>query len=493
MSDLNIAAIKTALPFVTDEDATILSTRGQLAQTADGKAILEEGSCRRRLIILLTGQARVVRNHLGSAVTVATISGPEPIGEVAYFDGLGASATVLADGPASTLQFEERHLSSLLYSVPGLAARLFQSLALVLARRLRTLTDSMPSFVAQDVPQVTKGDRSAYPASDADLPSAVVAAMEDFHRDMLKAQTGLKSRKSDLAAIDVLVALACDGVRELLARTAVNQPSTLEASGAYVFRETFPFMMSSALIERSYMKPRGYAGDFETIEIMYKGEPAGATPIGRMIDKWALSAGAAGAVRYRRTKIVNDVKALLARSSGAEPVAITSMAVGPGREIFDFFEALPFAPLRVVGIDIDDAALAFCADEARKRSLGHDKFRLVQDNLVKLSLGRGRVSIPKQHFIYSMGLIDYLDKEIVVRLISWAYDQLLPGGTLALGNFAAGSSNKAFMDYVMEWVLIHRTPDEMRDLFARSKFGKSDMRIEADPSGIQLFAYCSKS
>jgi extracellular factor (EF) 3-hydroxypalmitic acid methyl ester biosynthesis protein len=184
---------------------------------------------------------------------------------------------------------------------------------------------------------------------------------------------------------------------------------------------------------------------------------------------------------------------LLAKTSGTEQLAIASLAIGSGREVFDVFEAQPGAPIRVTGIDIDHASLTFCAEEARKRSLGDEKLRLFQDNLVKLAFGRGRVVIPKQHFIYSMGLIDYLENELVVRLINWAHEQLAPGGTLALGNFAASSRDRPFMDYIMEWILIHRSPDEMRELFARSHFGRADVRIDSDSSGIQLFAYCTKN
>ena len=92
-----------------------------------------------------------------------------------------------------------------------------------------------------------------------------------------------------------------------------------------------------------------------------------------------------------------------------------------------------------------------------------------------------------------MGLIDYLEKDLVVKLMDWAHDQLLIGGTLAFGNFASGNRERPYMDYVLDWILTHRTPDEMRELFRRSKFGNSEVRIDADSSGIQLFAYCTKT
>ena len=59
--------------------------------------------------------------------------------------------------------------------------------------------------------------------------------------------------------------------------------------------------------------------------------------------------------------------------------------------------------------------------------------------------------------------------------------------------FATGNSDKAFMDYIMDWILVHRTPDELRGLFARSKFGDAQVRFESDPTGIQLIAYCTKT
>jgi extracellular factor (EF) 3-hydroxypalmitic acid methyl ester biosynthesis protein len=489
---LTASAIKGALPYVTEEDAELLSRRGTIADVADGKTILEEGSCRRQLLILLAGQVRVVRNHVGNPVTVATLKGPEPIGEIAYMDGRGASASVVADGPIRIFQIEAETLDSVLTSVPELGARVFQSLAKVLAQRLRAMTEILPSFVVNDVPQVRQVRAAPRPAESEATPF-VAEVLGGFREKMLKAQTGLRSRKLDVEEIEALVASGCEDVRELLDGISRDDPALLPGVGAQAFLETFPFMMASTYIERCYMKPRGYAGDFETIEMTYRGVPSGSTAIGRMIDKWALSAGPAAAVRYRRKKIVDDIRSLVETRKGAEPLTVASLAVGPGREIFDVFEAMPAAPLRVVGIDIDDDALAFCSEEARKRSIGDEKLRLFQDNLVKLSLGRGRVSIPKQHFVYSMGLIDYLPGDIVVRLLNWAYDQLFSGGILAIGNFATGNAGKGFMDYVMDWALIHRTPDEMRDLFTRSKFGAAEVRIDTDPSGIQLFAYCQKT
>src|SRR6476620_11425989 len=93
------AAIRAALEFLTDEDADRLCGIGTLSDIADRTPMVEEGSCRRRLLVLLTGRGRVVRSHPLSNIAVPTVSARTVLGEVPYFDHKGASASVISDGP----------------------------------------------------------------------------------------------------------------------------------------------------------------------------------------------------------------------------------------------------------------------------------------------------------------------------------------------------------------------------------------------------------
>jgi hypothetical protein len=139
-------------------------------------------------------------------------------------------------------------------------------------------------------------------------------------------------------------------------------------------------------------------------------------------------------------------------------------------------------------IDIDNEALSFASERAREMGV-QDRVSFAQDNVLRLSRGRGKTTIAPQHMIYSVGLIDYLEDEHIVRLLDWAHDQLLPGGTVVLGNFDVGNPDKAFMDHILEWRLIHRTPDDLRSLFARSKFGDSPVEVRSEQTRINLFAF----
>src|SRR5262249_19833221 len=139
--------------------------------------------------------------------------------------------------------------------------------------------------------------------------------------------------------------------------------------GARVQRELLPYMMLAKNGERWYRKPRGYAGDFLSIEWIYENHPDGAGRLGRTLDRCFLDMFAARAVSNRRALLAEEIGATLADQRGT-PARVLSMACGPAREIFDVFERLSdpkllFATL----IDIDFEALAFVANIRDKRGL----------------------------------------------------------------------------------------------------------------------------
>ena len=50
-----------------------------------------------------------------------------------------------------------------------------------------------------------------------------------------------------------------------------------------VQREILPFVLATETAERFYSKPRGYAGDFLAIDMIYANQPRGAGRIGPQI------------------------------------------------------------------------------------------------------------------------------------------------------------------------------------------------------------------
>ena len=142
-------------------------------------------------------------------------------------------------------------------------------------------------------------------------------------------------------------------------------------------------------------------------------------------------------------------------------------------------------------LDLDFQALSAVSREAEQRGIQR-KIRLMQENLIMLATGRRDTDLRPQDLMYSIGLIDYFPDKLVIQLLNWIFDLLVPGGMVVLGNFDPRNPDRAFMDHLLDWPLIYRTPDDMRRIFSSSSFGDRAVEIRYEPEGINLFAICLK-
>ncbi len=180
---------------------------------------------------------------------------------------------------------------------------------------------------------------------------------------------------------------------------------------------------------------------------------------------------------------------VMAENHGKE-TAVTSLACGPAEELFDVFDQLEKPEqLKASCLDIDLQALAFVAEKRDKRRL-QTRMQLINANLVYLALGRHKLDLKDQDLIYSIGLIDYFNDKLVLKLLDWIYTRLRPGGKVIVGNFHPRNSSKAMMDYLLEWKLIHRNEEDMNRLFRMSAFGRPTTNIRFEGENINLFAEC---
>lgn len=481
--------MRSTLKFLTNDDERLLLERAVVQRFTRDERILEEGSHRAALFLIESGAARVERVHFGRGVSFARLGPGDLFGEISFLASAPASATVIADDDVVEVAIiDDSLLYSLLSSVPGLASRFYQSLAATLALRLRDTAGLLPALLIEDVPQVNRFHAPRASASgQAQFPPSLIDAVDAFKTEMMRAELALQKKKLDDDAAQAQVTAACDALSDALRDHVTREAHLEEAIGAYVFRETFSFLMRSANVDRWFTKPRGYAGDFFTIELVYRNEADGEGRLGRFVDRWALGITAAQAVRNRRGLLagaINDA----ARANRHGTTLVTSLASGPARELFDVLTQPDAPTIQATCIDIDNEALAFGSERAQELGVS-DRIRFSQDNVLRLARGRGKTTLARQHLIYSVGLIDYLQDEHIVGLLDWAHDQLLPGGTVILGNFDVHNPHKAFMDHVLEWRLIHRTPDDLRRLFASSRFGQTPVDVRTEEAGVNLFAF----
>lgn len=123
--------------FLTSEDRHLFESKAERRIYAADESILAEGSTEQAIFLIRRGTVRVERDHLGSGVPFARLEAGEVFGEMSFLENTGASASVVADERVEVDVIDGPHVQALLVSVPGLATRFYQSLAVALSARLR--------------------------------------------------------------------------------------------------------------------------------------------------------------------------------------------------------------------------------------------------------------------------------------------------------------------------------------------------------------------
>lgn len=479
--------------FLTAQDWEYLQEKGELADFQKDEIILEEGSRRQVLFVIMNGSARVEKTNLGKGIVIATMEAGDLFGEMSFLEGVPVSASIIAEEPVQVLVLKGLMLQPLLQSVPGLAIRFYQSLAVTLSRRLRETSSMLPNFMLEEVPQVKPPHSEHVCRSDEDrIPPSLIQAVDEYKTAMVGLDIIISKEAGNSEQIQNQVSESCTAMLNALTSHVERESQLAESIGAFVLRETFPFFMASHFLDRCFTKPRGYAGDYKTIDFIYDNKPLGHGRLGPFVDFWALELKATKAVRERRHTIRSLIYELNKNGNGNKPIPITSLACGPAKEVFDILLEPDAPDVQFACVDIDPVALESVAEKVNANKL-EQKIRLHKENIVRMALGKSKIKILPQAMVYSTGLIDYLQGRLVVALMDWSFDHLLPGGKLVLGNFNKGNPDKPFMDFIVEWVLIHRSPDDLRELFSRSKFGNRPVTVDQDETGIQLFASCQKT
>jgi SAM-dependent methyltransferase len=254
--------------------------------------------------------------------------------------------------------------------------------------------------------------------------------------------------------------------------------------------ELVPLIRLSAVGERCFVQPRGYPGDFQTLDMIYADKPAGTGRAGPILDGCVLGLAAAKAIRARRRALAGEIQKAYAATT--KELYVACLACGPAAEVFDAFDkSADKSRLQVACIDTDREALSHVAARAEAHKLSA-QLQTHHGNLIYFATGRQELALAPQDLIYSLNLTDYFSDEMAVTLIDWIHAKLRPGGRAILGNFHPENPSRGLMDHVLDWHLTHRDEGAMNQLFQSSKFAKPCSRITLDAEGTYLLAECAK-
>jgi extracellular factor (EF) 3-hydroxypalmitic acid methyl ester biosynthesis protein len=256
----------------------------------------------------------------------------------------------------------------------------------------------------------------------------------------------------------------------------------------YFKSQILPLMEHSPLLRRAYTKPLGYAGDYEMMNMLYRNHAEGASLFGKVLNIYAAQEPAAAANINRLAYLSEKIRAAVEVRGR---VRLASIGCGPARELVVLLEKHPeLGPfLDVALIDQEERVLTFCERTLSPLSVKTGlRVQFIRESVRRLlTTQKLREALGERDLIYSSGLFDYLNHRSFGALLSVLYQALAPGGHMIIGNVANHNPSRYFMEYCLDWFLIHRSPQELEEQARALVPTPSRIEVDAEPTGVNLF------
>lgn len=233
------------------------------------------------------------------------------------------------------------------------------------------------------------------------------------------------------------------------------------------------------LTHRSFLKPRGYQGDAELLDMIYRRSfleygYSNVSQIGQAIFGVTIDGQAPSSVRTRLETLSKWLKQAI---NSYDSPCLLSVACGHMRELSPKY-GIDIEPIGTwVGLDQDEKSLSVvCADYPSP------KIQTIRGSIS--TVVAGRLTLDRFDIIYSTGLFDYLPDEVASRVIRSLSRMLHPKGKMLIANYRPGIPDAGYMEVFMDWQLIYRTEEMLRALLTdeseMSEFAVRTFRDESD-------------
>jgi SAM-dependent methyltransferase len=235
----------------------------------------------------------------------------------------------------------------------------------------------------------------------------------------------------------------------------------------------------SPLVNRLQSWPRGYPGDFETVEWLCEAENR-ATPgtLAWGIEECALHSPIA---QQHRNKVAIQARAVLARLLELPPARIASIGCGGCRDLRLIQQVLPGSCGRFVLVDGDAGALRFAREHLGSLAERCDFVAGKVPRVLPSLAAQGPFDL-----VVAGGLFDYLPDRWAVTTLRECRRLLAPTGRLLLSNIAAGNPFRPWMEYLARWTLIERTAADVTRLLTEAGFAAGSDTSSRDATGLAL-------
>lgn len=235
----------------------------------------------------------------------------------------------------------------------------------------------------------------------------------------------------------------------------------------------------SDFVRRLQDWPRGYPGDFETIEYLCSGlSTARPGTIEDMCERYSLNRAIA---QQHRNKVQHQsariLQTLIERPRQSR---IFSIASGSCPDFRAIAAHLPALAGEIWLNDSDAGAIEFSSKALFEI---RDRLQFRPGNALKVARRAVHQGV---HFdlVLAGGLFDYLPDKQATYLIEQVWDLLEPGGVFFWTNIAAGNPYRVLIEYFGEWFLIERSALDIIGLCTAAGVPAGSLSIRRDATDL---------
>lgn len=259
-------------------------------------------------------------------------------------------------------------------------------------------------------------------------------------------------------------------------------------------REQVGYLVYGApFANRAYFKPRGYAGDYEMMNHLYRDELVGKTLFDQCMHKYFIDEPAGAAVKNRGQYLFEKITQLFSATPEKTPLKILSVASGPAMEQQLFLQnSSKFygRPVEFTCLDQDEESLKHAQRQLQSAErFVKSGYNFKFNNMAIRNVIAGGCPDTGYDMIYSAGLFDYFTEPVAQMAAQKMLAAVKPGGRVIIGNFSKDNPCVPFMELILDWVLIYRSEEDLLRIF---KGMGSKIWVEKEPLGVNLFVVIEK-
>jgi extracellular factor (EF) 3-hydroxypalmitic acid methyl ester biosynthesis protein len=232
----------------------------------------------------------------------------------------------------------------------------------------------------------------------------------------------------------------------------------------------------SSFLRRLQDWPRGYAGDFETIELMCDAQVSATDPLVRSLEWYAMNAPVA---QQHRNKVEQQAALIAEIVKTRENPEILLVGCGGCRDLRSLEPPSLLESARFTLNDSDPEAIEFARSRLPARGF---RCQVEVGNALRVVPRLARKS--RYDLIIAGGIFDYLPDSAATLLLRHGYHALAPGGVLFFTNIARGNPYRPWIEYLVDWRLIERSAEDLGRLLDAADVPSTSVTFTRDLTGL---------